>query len=124
MLFRSPGGLDTVLGDRGSRISGGQRQRIAIARALYDDVDLLILDEATSALDNITERAVQGAIDLLKGRITTITIAHRLSTVRHADSILVMERGTLVAQGTWDELLTTSPAFRAIIEASPQVEAA
>ena len=104
--------------------SGGQRQRIAIARALYDDVDLLILDEATSALDNITERAVQGAIDLLKGRITTITIAHRLSTVRHADSILVMERGTLVAQGTWDELLTTSPAFRAIIEASPQVEAA
>jgi ATP-binding cassette subfamily B protein len=106
-----PDGYQHVLGDRGTGLSGGQRQRIAIARALYRDPRILILDEATSALDPESERLVQAALeDLMRGR-TTIIIAHRLTTVRHADSIAVMDEGELVEQGTYDELMEKNGVF-------------
>ena len=97
---------------------------MAIARAVYDDVDLLVLDEATSALDAVTERDVQAAIDRLKGRVTTITIAHRLSTVRNTDRIFMLDRGRLIAAGSWDELIATSAAFRRLVEADGRGKAA
>ncbi len=107
-----PDGLDTRLGDRGTRLSGGQRQRVAIARALYNKPDLLVLDEATSALDSISEAGIRDAIAALAGRVTTVTIAHRLSTVRHCDAIFLMSDGHVVAVGTWDELHRSSSLFR------------
>jgi subfamily B ATP-binding cassette protein MsbA len=104
-LERLPAGWDTDVGDAGSLLSGGQRQRITIARAVLKNPEVLIFDEATSALDAKSERFVQEAIDgLLAGR-TTFVIAHRLSTVRHADKILVLEHGTVAEIGTHDELL-------------------
>ena len=94
-----------MLGERGTRLSGGQRQRLAIARALLTDPPILILDEATSALDTESERLVQEAIDRLLAGRTVFVIAHRLSTVVHADQILVLERGEIVERGTHAELL-------------------
>ena len=107
-----PQGYDTPVGERGVRLSGGQRQRIGIARALYRDPDILVLDEATSALDNLTEQSVMEAVRDLGRRKTVVMIAHRLSTVRHCDCIYMLERGQLVAQGTYDELLEQSEQFR------------
>ena len=95
-----PDGLDTFLGEDGTRLSGGQRQRIAIARALLSDAPILLLDEATSALDAESERLVQDALDKLMKSRTTLVIAHRLATVRQADRIIVMEQGRIVEQGT------------------------
>jgi subfamily B ATP-binding cassette protein MsbA len=106
-----PKGYDTVLGERGTRLSGGQRQRIAIARALLIDPPILILDEATSALDTESERLVQEAIDRLLAGRTVFVIAHRLSTVIHADQILVLDRGRIVERGTHPELLGHRGAY-------------
>jgi ABC-type multidrug transport system fused ATPase/permease subunit len=107
-----PQGYLTFVGERGIRLSGGQRQRIGIARALYRDPDLLVLDEATSALDNLTERAVMDAVHNLGGRKTVIMIAHRLSTVKECDTILMLESGRLVGQGSYAELLAQNETFR------------
>ena len=100
-----PRGLDTPVGERGMRLSGGQRQRVAIARAFLKDSPVLVLDEATSHLDAANERAVRHALDELMQDRTTIVIAHRLSTVRHADQIVVMQDGRIVEQGKHDDLV-------------------
>ncbi|MEK4510220.1 ABC transporter ATP-binding protein [Paenibacillus sp. FSL K6-2524] len=106
-----PDGLETSVGEHGGRLSGGQRQRIAIARALVRDPQIIILDEATSALDNLSERHVQQAMEqLMKGR-TTFIVAHRLSTVKNADKIVVMKKGRIVESGTYEELLKQKGEF-------------
>ncbi len=100
-----PQGLDTLVGERGIKLSGGQRQRIAIARAILKDSPLLLLDEATSALDSVSEQAIQKALhELMKGR-TAVVIAHRLSTLKHLDKIVVIEKGKIAEMGSHDELL-------------------
>ena len=111
-IMELPQGYDTMIGELGLRLSGGQRQRIAIARALLKNAPILVLDEATSALDNESERLVQQALDtLLQGR-TSLVIAHRLSTVRNADRIVVLVRGRIVEQGTHDQLLALNGDYR------------
>lgn len=107
-----PQGYDTAVGERGVRLSGGQRQRIGIARALYREPSLLIMDEATSALDNVTERAVMDAVHNIRSDKTIILIAHRLTTVKDCDQIFLMERGRIVATGTYDELVANNESFR------------
>ena len=114
-------GYDSLVGERGQSLSGGERQRISIARALLIDPRILILDEATSALDSTTERQIQEALqNLVKGR-TTIAIAHRLSTLRQANRIMVIERGRLVELGTHDELLATNGAYAALHRAQQEL---
>lgn len=126
-LAQLPEGLDTQVGDSGSRLSGGQAQRVTIARALLKDADVLLLDEATSALDSESERKVQDALEnLMEGR-TTFVIAHRLGTIRSADRILVMEQGRIIESGTHDELLAKSGSYAKMwalqVGAAPQDEA-
>lgn len=112
-----PQGLDTMLGDRGIRLSGGERQRLALARALLCRPTLLILDEATSALDAQNEKLIQEAIERLQGDITLVIIAHRLSTVRQADQIVVLDHGRLAERGSWTELIAMDGAFRRLVAA-------
>jgi ATP-binding cassette subfamily B protein len=112
LIESRPLGYDEVVGERGVRLSGGQRQRIGIARALYKQASVLVLDEATSALDNVTERSVMEAIESLDRGLTILVIAHRLTTVRRCDFIVQIERGRVVAQGSYDTLLADSPSFR------------
>jgi len=106
-----PQGYDTLVGERGQRLSGGQRQRIALARAILKDPPVLILDEATAAVDNETEAAIQRSLDRLTADRTTLVIAHRLSTVRHADRIVVLEQGRLVESGRHDALMARGGAY-------------
>lgn len=118
LVAAMPKGLDTVLGDRGMRVSGGERQRLALARALLRQPSLLILDEATSALDTENERRIQQAIEGLHGSTTILVITHRLSTIRGADTIYVIQDGRIVECGSWDTLVADENGrFRALYSA-------
>lgn len=117
-----PDGYDTVVGERGHRFSGGEKQRLAIARTILRDPPVLLLDEATSALDTRTEHAVQEAIDALSANRTTLTIAHRLSTVRGADQIVVLDAGRVAEQGTHEELLGLGGRYAALVRRDAQLE--
>ena len=111
-IMKLPNGYESLVGDRGTLLSGGQRQRIAIARAILSDPTILILDEAASALDAESEKLVQEAIDNLKGAITILVVAHRLSTIRKADRIYVLEDGEILESGSQDELMGLNGRFR------------
>jgi len=111
-----PEGLDTIIGDRGVKLSGGQRQRIAIARALLKNAPLLILDEATSALDTESEEAIREALERLMIGRTVITIAHRLSTLRNFDRILVLQSGRIVEDGAPETLMCSDSIYRDLVK--------
>jgi ABC-type bacteriocin/lantibiotic exporter with double-glycine peptidase domain len=106
-----PDGLDNYVGERGTMLSGGQRQRLGIARAMFTKPQLLVMDEATSSLDGKTESELGEAISMLKGQVTVILIAHRLSTIRNVDKIVYLDKGKIVAQGTFNELRNSVPDF-------------
>jgi ATP-binding cassette subfamily B protein len=111
-ICQLPQGYDTPVGEKGVRLSGGQKQRLAIARAILRDPAILLLDEATSALDSVSEAAIQTALlSLMEGR-TSLVVAHRLSTIIDADIILLMDKGSIVASGTHDALLVSSPLYQ------------
>jgi len=109
-----PQGFDTVVGERGQRLSGGQRQRIALARAILKDPPVLVLDEATASVDNETEAAIQRSLEHITASRTTLVIAHRLSTVRHADRIVVLDHGRIVESGRHEDLLGRGGAYAAL----------
>jgi len=115
-IMAMPDGYQTQVGERGMTLSGGQKQRIAIARALLTNPRILILDDATASVDTETERLIQLALDRLMQNRTTFVIAHRLSTVRRADLILLLEKGRIVARGSHADLLQTSPLYARIYE--------
>ena len=115
-IMEFPRDYDTLIGERGVKLSGGQRQRLAIARAMLADPRILILDEATSNLDTESERVIQASLaELMNGR-TSFVIAHRLSTVTHADRIVVLEGGRVVEQGTHEQLMERSGRYRRMVE--------
>lgn len=113
---RLPLGLDTPVGERGVQLSGGERQRIALARALLGKPHLLVLDEATSHLDAENESRIQTALGSLHGRMTMLIIAHRLTTLRSADQIVVLEQGRIVQQGDWNSLSARPGRFRDLLQ--------
>ncbi|MFY9424921.1 MAG: ATP-binding cassette domain-containing protein, partial [Bacillota bacterium] len=114
-IMRFPDGYDTLVGERGQRLSGGERQRIAIARALLHDPRILILDEATSSVDTETEQQIQEALARLVKNRTTIAIAHRLSTLRNADRIMVIDKGRRAELGTHEELLRAKGIYYRLV---------
>lgn len=118
LIQELPSGINTKVGERGVQLSGGQRQRIGIARALYSEANVLIFDEATSALDGITEKIIMEAIHDFNGKKTIVMIAHRLKTVEKCDIIYLMEKGEIVDQGTYSQLVDTNPKFREMAEHS------
>jgi ABC-type multidrug transport system fused ATPase/permease subunit len=109
-----PYGYETIIGEHGVRLSGGQQQRIGIARALYHDPEVLVMDEATNSLDSVTEEDVIQAIEQAAMAKTVVLVAHRLTTVRNCDMIYMLEKGSIVAQGTFDELMNANKRFRAL----------
>ena len=111
-----PQGYNSFLGEQGVRLSGGQKQRIVLARAILKDPEILLLDEATSALDAQSEHQVQAALEHLMQNRTTLIIAHRLATVKHADVIVVMENGEIKATGSHQQLLASSPLYQRLCE--------
>jgi ABC-type multidrug transport system fused ATPase/permease subunit len=121
VIERLPDGYDTILGERGFRLSGGERQRVAIARTIIRDPQVLILDEATSHLDSRSERLVQDGLQRLMTGRTAIVIAHRLSTVLHADQVIVLDHGEVTESGTHDELVGSGGLYAHLhaLQASP-----
>jgi len=113
-----PEGFATKIGEKGVRLSGGQRQRLGLARALYKAPSVLILDEATSALDSITEKSIIESLQNLPQDLTTIIIAHRLSTVKHADCIYILDEGKIIAKGTYDSLIDSNKSFQTMVNLS------
>jgi ATP-binding cassette subfamily B protein len=113
-IENQPNGYQATIGERGVQLSGGQRQRIGIARAFYKNASILIFDEATSALDNLTEKSVMASIENLDRACTVLVIAHRLTTIQGCDTIVELSHGKIVAQGSYEELLTKSPSFQKI----------
>ena len=111
-----PKGLDTRVGERGVQLSGGQRQRVGIARALYHDPEVLVFDEATSALDGITESVIMGAIHDFSGSKTIVVVAHRLATVKRCDCIYLMDEGSIIDSGTYEELVKRNKKFKKMAE--------
>lgn len=116
LVSQFPKGVNTKVGERGIQLSGGQRQRIGIARALYHEASVLVFDEATSALDGITEKVIMNAIHEFSGQKTIIMIAHRLKTVQKCDRIYLMEQGSIIAKGTYNELIETNLMFKKMAE--------
>jgi len=115
-IMQKENGYQANIGDRGSKLSGGERQRLTIARAVLKNPPILILDEATSSLDTESERLVQDAINKMMENRTSIVIAHRLSTVRHADEIIVLKHGEIVERGTHDELIAAKGFYKKLVD--------
>src|SRR5271163_879314 len=120
----TPKGYDTEVGERGLKLSGGEKQRVAIARTILKGPPILLLDEATSALDSFTEREIQTALERVSKGRTTLIIAHRLSTVVHADEILVLDKGVIVERGTHERLLAKGGLYAALWSRQREVDAA